>query len=159
MGSGGTTTTQVSDADPRTGARVRRPGGALAAGVVVLVAATTLTGCASLSPDASAAVDAVESFHAAVAAGEGSAACDLLAPAATEELEQAQAAPCPDAVLAADLTPGGEAVESHAYGRQAQVVLTDDVVFLTVSGGRWLVTAAGCTPRPERPYDCEISEG
>jgi hypothetical protein len=128
------------------------------AGAVVLAASTLLTGCA-LSPDASAAADAAESFHAAVAAGDGSAACDLLAPATADELEQAQAAPCADAVLSADLVEGGTAVDSHAYGRQAQVVLTDDVVFLTVSGGRWLVTAAGCTPRHERPYDCEISEG
>jgi hypothetical protein len=37
--------------------------------------------------------------------------------------------------------------------------MAGDVVFLTVSGADWLVTAAGCTPRPERPYDCQVSGG
>jgi hypothetical protein len=127
--------------------------------VVTLLAGTAMTGCASLAPDSSAAADVARSFHAAVDAGDGAQACRLLAPAATQELEQTAGAPCADAVLTADLAPGADVVETHAYGRQAQVVMADDVVFLTVSGGDWLVTAAGCTPRPERPYDCQISGG
>jgi hypothetical protein len=30
------------------------------------------------------------------------------------------------------------------------------VLFLTVSGDHWLVTAAGCDARPDRPYDCVL---
>jgi hypothetical protein len=128
-------------------------------GLASLVAAAALTGCASLAPDATAAADVALAFHSAVSSGDGTAACGLLAPAATEELEHSAGSPCPDAVLAADLTPGADVLRTHAWGRQAQVVMADDVVFLTVSGGDWLVTAAGCTPRPERPYDCRVSGG
>jgi hypothetical protein len=42
-------------------------------------------------------------------------------------------------------------------GRQAQVRLGGDTVFLARSGDGWVVTAAGCDPRPDRPYDCEVA--
>jgi hypothetical protein len=130
-----------------------------AAGVGAAVVLAVLTGCAGLGPDPAAASRAAERFHAAVADEDGETACALLAPAVVEELESAAGEPCADAVLAEDL-PGASGVQtSHAYGRQAQVVMRGDVVFLTVSGAGWLVTAAGCTPRPERPYDCTVSGG
>ena len=44
----------------------------------------------------------------------------------------------------------------HVAGRQAQVVTATDTVFLALSGDAWVVTAAGCTPRDDRPYDCEV---
>jgi hypothetical protein len=32
-----------------------------------------------------------------------------------------------------------------------------DTLFLTEVAGGWRVSAAGCTARPGRPYDCEVS--
>ena len=34
-----------------------------------------------------------------------------------------------------------------------------DVVFLSMFGNRWLITAAGCQPRGDRPYDCTLKGG
>jgi hypothetical protein len=120
----------------------------------------TLTGCAAVAgPDAGAAADVAERFHAAVAADDGDAACALLAAPAVEELVESEESPCAEAVLAVDLPDAGATVERHASGRQAEVVLDGDTVFLTGSGPDWRVTAAGCTARPERPYECTISGG
>ncbi len=127
---------------------------------VLVAALLVLPGCASVAgPDAGAAGTAAERFHAAVAAGDGLAACSLLAPTTARERAGAEEAPCPEAVLAVDLPAAATSLEGHAYGRQAQVVLDGDTVFLTGSGADWLVVAAGCTPRPERPYDCTIAGG
>ncbi|MGA4845294.1 hypothetical protein ACOBQB_03065 [Streptomyces sp. G5(2025)] len=38
------------------------------------------------------------------------------------------------------------------YERQAHVVTDRDTLFLPSFPGGWKVTAAGCTPRPEKPY-------
>jgi hypothetical protein len=76
-----------------------------------------------------------------------------------EEVEEVTGAPCPEGVLASDLPEAMSTTATHADGRLAQVVMDGDVVFLTVSGNRWLVIGAGCTPRGERPYDCAISKG
>jgi hypothetical protein len=147
-------------ADPRSHAGGERTlARTRAAALVTLLGGAALPGCASLAPDTPGATEVARAFHAAVDAGDGESACRLLTPAATEELEQDAGAPCPDALLDADLTAGDDVVETHAYGRQAQVVMAGDVVFLTVSGADWLVSAAGCTPRPERPYDCQVSAG
>jgi len=70
-----------------------------------------------------------------------------------EELEQESGEACPDSVIGADIPDAFDVVESRAYRREAQVALDGDVVFLAVSGGGWLITGAGCTPRPDRPYD------
>ncbi|MCA5894856.1 hypothetical protein LEP48_18030 [Isoptericola sp. NEAU-Y5] len=46
--------------------------------------------------------------------------------------------------------------EAHVAGRQAQVATGDDTYFLALSGDGWVITAAACEPRPQRPYDCEV---
>ena len=62
-----------------------------------------------------------------------------------------------DVERCADRARDGVVVEDvHVAGRQAQVVTADDTLFLAVSGDAWVVTAAGCTPREDRPYDCEV---
>jgi len=139
--------------------RRRRAVGAAVLALPALAGCALLAGCASLAPDAGGAAAVAQSFHAAVAEGDGQAACALLAPAVVTEVEDSSGAQCPDAVLAAGVPSAAGVVRTHAYGRQAQVVLDDDVLFLTVSGEGWLVTGAGCSPRPDRPYDCRISGG
>lgn len=127
---------------------------------------TVLAGCGVARPDAATAGAAAQDFYRAIAAGDGETACALLAPVTVESLEDDTGEPCADGVLEGEV---GETLTARATdattratratrvaGRQAQATLADDVVFLTVSGDRWLITAAGCDPRPHRPYDCVL---
>ena len=117
------------------------PGVGLAA--LALVTAT-LAGCAG--PGAAEAQDVVEDLAGALAAGDGDAACALILPDAADGPLAGLAAAGPDVVVE----------DVHVAGRQAQVVTATDTVFLALSGDAWVVTAAGCTPRDDRPYDCEV---
>lgn len=65
---------------------------------------------------------------------------------------------CPEAILAQNLPGAHEVRDSQAFGRGAQVLMDGDVVFL-LFGNRWLITAAGCQPRGDRPYDCTLKGG
>ena len=125
-----------------------RRGGALLAGAGALA---LLTGCASASdPDVAAVATAFED-----PGGDPQARCDLLAPATLATFEADESAPCADAIADVPL-PGGEAGEVQVWGGDAQVRLGDDTVFLTETSAGWKVTAAGCEPRGEAPYDCEV---
>lgn len=115
-----------------------------------------LTSCASLGPDPLAAADIAVAFHAATTDDDGQAACRLLAPNTESELEDTTDESCDVAVLDQDL-PDAEVVnKSQAFGRSAQVQMDGDVVFLAMFDGQWRVTAAGCTPDGEAPYDCVV---
>ncbi|WP_421741639.1 hypothetical protein [Cellulomonas sp.] len=143
-----------------TEARDRR--GRLTRGVVLVVVGVALTGCAPARPTSGSAVEVVTAFYDAVGRQDGAAACDLLAPVTVETLEGDADDACADAVLDGDVgdtlaaRTGSTSGSASVAGRQAQVVLTGDVVFLTVSGTTWRITAAGCDPRPDRPYDCVL---
>lgn len=134
--------------------------GAWAASAVVLVAAAA--GCAG--PGDADAQDVVDRFYVAVAAGDGDAACALLLAAAAEALAEEERAPCAEALLD-PAGPGAVLGERAAAatvetvrraGSQAQVLTASDTVFLARSGDTWVVSAVGCDPRGERPYDCEV---
>ena len=64
-----------------------------------------------------------------------------------------------DAILAEDLPDAQQIRATLAFGRGAQVLMDGDVVFLSVFGDNWLITAAGCTARGDRPYDCTVMGG
>lgn len=129
---------------------------------LLAVAVAILAGCAG--PDATGPARVVDDFARAVAAGDGDAACDLLLPDAASALEESAGEPCPQAVV----EPTGPFTETiadpdrsdveevHVAGRQAQVVTASDTYFLARSGEGWVLTAAACRPRPERPYDCGV---
>jgi len=125
--------------------------------------AASLAACGPGSA-ARAAEDVAVAFYAAVADGDGDAACALLAGSVAQTVAADEEAPCGRALSegrvaddlverAADARPG----EVRVAGRQAQVRLGSDTVFLARSGAGWVVTAAGCDPRPDRPYDCEVA--
>lgn len=118
-----------------------------------------LSGCSSLGPDASAAGDAAQAFFAAVRGGDGVAACNLLIEDVQTELEQTADSPCSTAILEQDLPSAQEVTEVLAYGRNAQVVMDSDVLFLSVADGGWKIIAAGCQPRAKAPYDCALTGG
>ncbi|MEN5075136.1 hypothetical protein ABE437_15045 [Isoptericola cucumis] len=131
-----------------------------AAAALTLVAAAA-AGCAG--PGEGDAADVVTRFYAAVAAGDGDAACALLLPGAAQDLAHEAGSPCGEALVDPSEAGGvlaeraGAPVDAvHLAGGQAQVVTATDTVFLARSGESWVVTAAGCDPRGERPYDCEV---
>jgi hypothetical protein len=105
----------------------------------------------------SAALSAVETaaaqFAGALARHDGAAACALLTDDARRGTETfgrscaEQVATLPD--------PGGvEQVE--VWSDVAQVRLDGDTVFLVRFPDGWRVSAAGCTPEEEAPYQCEV---
>jgi hypothetical protein len=115
--------------------------------------------CSTLGPDTAAAAEVAAAFHAAIEGGDGDAACELLAPTTVEDVESTSGQSCPDAILTSDVPDAHGVQDSQVFGRGAQVVLAGDVVFLSVFEDRWLVTAAGCTSRGDRPYDCTLKGG
>ncbi len=83
------------------------------------------------------------------------ARCDLLAPAALEQLEQEAGAHCAETIGDLPLE-GGRVTAVQVWGGNAQVRLGADTVFLTQTQAGWRITAAVCTPQPAGPYDCEV---
>lgn len=131
----------------------RRCGPLMLAGVAL---ALPLAGCSSLNPGTAEAADIASQFHADLASGDAQAACTLLAPGTVEKLEDGAAGSCARKLADLGLPGAGEVRSSQAYGSNAQVQLEADTVFLTLSGQHWKITAIGCTPRGEKPYDCEV---
>ena len=115
-----------------------------------------LTGCGAADVRSAAAAEVVRVFGAALAAGDGVTACAQLAPAAVQSLDDGEQV-CAGSIGAAGVPAVGEVVSAAVFGDAAQVRTGGDVVFLTVLGPRWVITAAGCAPRPDdRPYICVI---
>jgi hypothetical protein len=120
----------------------------------VIAVAGTVAACSS-GPQRGQVSGAAAEFVAALTSGDGSSACDMLTSDARQSVTGATEVPCARAVLTVD--ERGDAVTSvQVWGDAAQVHVGADVVFLRRISGRWLVSAAGCTPRPHRPYDCTV---
>jgi hypothetical protein len=126
---------------------------------LVLLALAALTGCAAAGGRGDAAVAVVTRLLTAVQNDDGTTACALLAPDTASEVEQSGGKPCAEAILDEDLPQPGAVTATAVYGQWAQVRIGDDTVFLAAFPGGWRVVAAGCRPRGERPYDCEVQGG
>ena len=124
--------------------------------MAAIVAAGLLTACGSVGGREQAADVAVRQLFDAIAAGDGGAACALLAPDTADAVAEDQ--PCAEAILDEDLPDDpGEVTDTEVYGQRAQVKLTGDTVFLGVFPGGWRVVAAGCTPQTGgKPYECVV---
>ena len=115
-----------------------------------------LAGCAGQgSVEDRPAADAAEHFAQAVGP-DPAAACGLLAPQTRLKLEDEQG-PCaqslPESKVPQD---AGSVRDVKVYGKDAVVQLERDTVFLARFDDGWRVTAAGCTPNGDRPYDCDV---
>ena len=125
-----------------------RPLALVIGGALALLA----TGCASAEqPEVERVASVFEDPSA-----NASARCDLLLPTALEHLEKDAQASCTDAINNLPLD-GGDVAGVEVWGGDAQVRLGRDTVFLSKTPNGWRIAAAGCTPRPERPYDCEVT--
>jgi hypothetical protein len=95
--------------------------------------------------------------HAALAFGESldtpARACSMLAPGTLAELEDAFGK-CDDSLPHQHLPASTSVGDVDVYGKDAIVRLDHDVVFLARFDDGWRVTAAGCTPQPNRPFHC-----
>lgn len=126
-----------------------------AVGVAALL---PVAGCAGQgsADDSSAAAAALRFTHDLAASP--SEACGLLAQQTLKELEDSQGA-CPSSLPGLDL-PRATAVRStEVYAKDAIVRLDKDTLFLAKFDQGWRVTAAGCTPHGDLPYDCTVKGG
>jgi hypothetical protein len=123
---------------------------------IMVAAVVVLAGCGPAGDRAQAASAVATRLLAAAADRDGAAACAVLAPETTAELEESAGEPCPEAILGEDLPAPGPVARTAVYGQWAQVRLATDTVFLGVFPGGWRVVAAGCSPRGDRPYDCTL---
>ena len=121
--------------------------------VATLPVGLLLWGCTPVGE--AAARIAGDRFQAALRDDDWTGACQLFSEEARGNLESASGQPCPAAL--ADLhLPTGPASSIEVWGDNAQVRLEAGVLFLAKFRLGWKVTAAGCEPRPDRPYDCAV---
>ncbi|MFD9420542.1 hypothetical protein ACFWC9_38490 [Streptomyces goshikiensis] len=118
-------------------------------------------GCGEPGPRQADAVAAALDFQNALSDGSFGRACALLAPETRQEAAS-DAGDCGQ-VLAQEKLPvasrdAADAV-AEVYGRQAMVHLSGDTLFLSQFNEGWKVVAAGCTPRPDLPFDCQVKGG
>jgi len=130
--------------------------GVAAAAAVVLV---TVTSCGTPAERRDRVTADVTRFERALDAGRHTYLCAALAPSTREEVEQSAKSRCEQAIGDEDLPKAGAVRRVDVYGDQARVVLEHDTVFLAHFPTGWKVTAAGCRPRPQQPYQCEIKGG
>jgi hypothetical protein len=119
--------------------------------------ALVLAGCGTADREDDAAAVA-ERFHAALEGGNGQAACDELSEGTASKLEDQEAKPCEEAILALDLPKGGTVADTRVYLASASATLAEGGVdFLDEAPDGWKVSSAGCQPTaPEQPYECAL---
>jgi hypothetical protein len=114
------------------------------------------TGCGSEQP---AATSVATKFAQALDDSDSTAACGYLAPETKSDLESSAGKPCPDALTEEDLPSAGPVTDARTFGTMAQVRFAADTLFLARFKSGWKVMAAGCSPQPGQPYDCELQGG
>ena len=116
-----------------------------------------LAGCGTEEREDDAAAVA-ERFHAALAAGDGAAACEDLSEETASRLERQEKRPCEEAILGLELPEGGTVAYRRVELRSAMTRLAEGGTdFLDEGSDGWKISAAGCEPRlPEQPYECEL---
>lgn len=127
--------------------------------LTVVACAVCLSACSTLGEREAAASRAALRFEESLRRSDGVRACAALAPETRQEVEESAKTPCAEALLEEQLSLSGAVREVQVYGRQAQVVLAADTLFLSAFSSGWKITAAGCVPRPHRPYQCQVKGG
>ena len=119
-------------------------------------AAVALCLCAACGAgDGDPAAEAAARFLGAVERGDDGQACAELAPAAVASLT-GDGTGCATAIADLGLPSAGAVRETSVWSDRAQVRTDDDVLFLVELPDGWRVTAAGCVPRPDETYECQL---
>jgi hypothetical protein len=119
------------------------------------LALALLSGCAGQGNAEDDNARAAALRFAASVSGDVATACGLLAPQTLQTLEETDG-DCATGLRAEGPTDPGAVRSVDVYGKDAIVHLSGDTLFLARFADGWRVTAAGCTARPDRPYDCTI---
>jgi hypothetical protein len=123
--------------------------------MIAAALAGALAGCGVPESTTRSVDDVARQFMAAVERGDGGLACSLLTPDAAASVGSGGQT-CAEAFGDLGLPRGGSVGRTEVWSDEAQVRTGVDTLFLTNLSSGWRVTAAGCTPRPPRPYDCEV---
>jgi hypothetical protein len=122
--------------------------------VLSAMAALGLAGTAGCAAAAEPAVSAAAGqFGEAVGRHDGAAACGLLTDDARDDTETF-GRDCPSQL--ATLPDPGPVEQVEIWGDAAQVRLAHDTLFLLRFPDGWRISGAGCTPRGDAPYRCEV---
>jgi hypothetical protein len=117
-----------------------------------------VSGCSGMgTAENSNARTAATQFYRSLT-GDPVAACAALAPGTRQELE-GSFGPCRTSLDQQQLPDAKRVLKVSVYGKNAMVELDEDVIFLARFAKGWRVTAAGCRPQGNRPYDCVIIKG
>lgn len=125
-------------------------------GLLVCVGVLALATACGAAPGTDAVTRTADDWLAAARAKDAMALCRLLTPAAAESAVTGDET-CAQAIGDLDLPAGGPVGQIQVWSDRAQVRAGTDTLFLTEVAGGWRVSAAGCTARGGRPYDCEVS--
>lgn len=127
----------------------------VAAAACLLALAVAGCGTGGRADDAAAVT---QSFHAALEAGDGRAACDELSEETASKLERQEKTPCEEAILELELPKGVSVADTRVEITSAVTTLAEGGSdFLDEGPDGWKVAAAGCVPTlPDQPYECEL---
>lgn len=123
---------------------------------MLVALAVAAAGCGAPAGERDRVVTTARSWAAAASAGDAAALCRLLSPAARESVATGDDT-CEQAVGDLSLPGGGTVGAVEVWSDEAQVRLGGDTLFLVRLKDGWRVSGAGCTARPERPYDCDVA--
>lgn len=127
----------------------------LCAVALALIFASLASGCGTDS-SAPHARRAVQAFYSALERHDGAAACRVLSDDTRSSLETSEKKPCKEAVFSLGLSPA-RVVAVRVYATSAEAVLTGgEAVFLDQDPDGWKISAVGCKPQHEQPYDCDL---
>jgi len=125
-------------------------------GVLAVAVLAGLAGGCGTDPSSAHARRAVQTFYAALERHDGAGACEELSDDTRSSLETSEKKPCDQAVFSLGLSPSSIAAV-HVYVTSAEATLTrGEAVFLDQTPQGWKISAIGCKPQHERPYDCEL---
>jgi hypothetical protein len=119
--------------------------------VVGIVGAAATAGCSAAAEPTVTSV--AGRFAADLARHDGAAACAMLTDDARRDT-QSFGRDC--ASQLATLPDPGAVQQVEVWGDTAQARLVGDTLFLLQFPDGWRVSAAGCTPQGDAPYDCEV---
>lgn len=127
-----------------------------AAGAAALTLTTALTACSSVDePEARR----VATEFARLASSDPGAACALLAPRTLQQVTEDGDGDCAKGLTSDKPEPPGTVTSVSVAINGAQVVMTDQVLFLAHFDTGWKVLAAGCSRENADdavPYDCSV---